>query len=338
MSISVCYLPLMFIFLKWYTSKYEKQIKRMIHVKEAEYKNELYSLVDEGFISKFKGSQIDYMKSIYYETYLLYCKVAERTPLEKDLFFHNMRRRRIQLYQLCCPYCGKIEIIIIDKKVHKEPGLNYCSNCGRGSAYQNIMSQAFRFSRMFNIMQIGITTLKERHPEKETWLIGYDCYQMLLVEFASIIEVVFRDYFDALFFINNHGIKNDYVEKTIRKQNGNDFMNIEKANAIFRRAFGIDIRAKVGENVWNDLIDIVNLRNTMIHNNGAVDNHFKTTNTYQRVKSRIDGHLFKLEEADLRKYLDSVVYAIVDISNLFLDKYFNERNTVIANYYFNRDL
>ena len=161
---------------------------------------------------------------------------------------------------------------------------------------------------------------------------------MELIELASIIEVVFRDYFEALVFIGNLSTRNEFIEKIIKKHTGNDFMSIEKANSNFKKAFGIDIKAKLEEEVWNDLVDVVNLRNMMVHNNGSVDQHFKTTSTYNRVKGKIDGDLFKLTEEDVQKYLQSVVYATVDISNLFLAKYYSDRNAVVANYYFNKGL
>lgn len=126
-----------------------------------------------------------------------------------------------------------------------------------------------------------------------------------------------------------------FLKKIIKKYTGNDFMNIEKANINFKKAFGIDIKAKLEEEIWNDLIDIVNLRNMMIHNNGSVDQRFKTTNTYSRLKDRIDGNLIKLTSVDIQRYMKNVVYATVDISNMFLERYYRERNAVIANYYFN---
>ena len=50
---------------------------------------------------------------------------------------------------------------------------------------------------------------------------------------------------------------------------------------------------------WTDLIDIVNLRNMMIHNNGSVDERFKSTHTYSRLSDRVDDKLLRLEDADI---------------------------------------
>ena len=303
-----------------------------------EMKNEIYSLVDEEFISKFQENHAAFMQSYYYDYYCVVCGDLKRKPLSKQEFFHNMRRRRIQLYQLCCPYCGTIEVLIRDKKHEGKGSYNYCVTCGRGSAFSNMMNQVYRFSRISNVNKIGLKALKEKYPEKEDWLIGYDCYQMELIELASIIEVIFRDYFEALVFIGNLSTRNEFLEKIIKKYTGNDFMNIEKANSNFKKAFGLDIKAKLEAEVWNELIDIVNLRNMMVHNNGSVDQRFKTTSTYGRLKNKTNGNLFKLTEEDIQRYLKSVVYATVDISNMFLEKYYSERNAVIANHYFNRGL
>lgn len=182
-----------------------------------EMKNEIYSLVDEEFISKFQDNHSVFMQSFYYDYYCVVCNDIKRRPLSKQEFFHNMRRRRIQLFQLCCPYCGTIEVLFHDKRIAGKPGYNYCVRCGRGSAFSNMMNQIYRFSRISNVNRLGLKTLKEKYPDKDDWLIGYDCYQMELIELASIIEVILRDYFEALVFIGNLSTRNEFLEKNNKK-------------------------------------------------------------------------------------------------------------------------
>ena len=112
-------------------------------------------------------------------------------------------------------------------------------------------------------------------------------------------------------------------------------MNIEKANDIYKKAFDIEIRKSLSPTIWNDLIDIVNLRNMMVHNNGLVDNRFTTSSTYARWKDRVDVTLIRIEEEDISKLVSSVVDAVTVVSNLYLKEYYERRNKVIANYYFN---
>lgn len=300
-----------------------------------EFKNEMYTLVDEEYLSNFSPMHLSFMKDIYYTFYQNTCKARGRKTLTKKEFFTNMHYRRFQLYQLCCPYCGSIDIFLHDKRHSKNPGFNYCVNCGKGSALENIQTQLNRFIRIRNVQAIGLTFLKEKHPQKEDWLIGFDCYQMELIELASVVEVVFRDYFEALLFINNFGIKNDYIISVINKHTSNDFMNIEKANVNYKKAFGINLKQELEEKLWIDLIDIVNLRNMMIHNNGIADERFKNTPTYKRLEHKFfDCHL-KLESNDVGLYAKSVALAITDISNLYLKRYYDKRNMVVANHYFN---
>ena len=300
-----------------------------------EFKNEMYTLVDEEYLSNFSSTHLSFMQDIYYSFYQNICTSQGRKTLTKKEFFTNMHYRRFQLYQLCCPYCGSIEILLHDKKHSKTPGFNYCVNCGKGSALENIRTQLNRFIRIRNIQAIGLTILKDKYPQKEDWVIGFECYQMELIELASIIEVVFRDYFEALSFINNLGIKNDYIVSAISKHTSNDFMNIEKANTHYKKAFDINLKQELDEKLWIDLIDIVNLRNMMIHNNGIADEHFKKTPTYKRLKQKfLDCHL-KLESNDVGLYAKSVALAITAISNLYLKCYYDKRNVVVANHYFN---
>lgn len=300
--------------------------------------NEIYTLVDELFLEKFNDNQRVFMKSIYYRYYCVFCEFHKRKPLREDEFFSNMHRRRIQLYQLCCPYCGIIEIMPHDKKIQGISGPNYCFNCGRGSAMKNTVKQASRFIRINRINRLGLKELKKNHPNEEEWLLAYDIYQNEIISMASLIEVIFREYFEALIFITNFGIKNDYIKRVISSSTKNDFMNIEKANNDYKKAFNINLKTILDKSVWNNLIDVVNLRNMMIHNNGFVDKQFKTTATYQRVKDKVAGDLFRLEDDDIAKYLSSIFQAITSVSDVYLEKYDFYRNTVIASYYLNNDI
>lgn len=301
-------------------------------------KNEIYTLVDEEYLSKFSYNHQAFMKDYYYKFYYKFCQHYRRKPLSQDEFYTNMHRRRIRLYQLCCPCCGAIYVMPTDKRLHGTNGFNYCPHCGRGSTIENVAKHIYRLIRINRINRLGLKTLKEQHPDTEEWLLAYDCFQMEIIELASIIEVVFRDCFEALLFINGLNKSttyNNYANKIIRKHNGNDFMNVEKANNSYKKAFDINIRDLFDKQVWNNLIDVVNLRNMMVHNNGMVDDHFKSTPTYTRVQNRIDGNLFRLEDSDVAAYLDSVVVAVTKITGVFLEKYYVQRNAVIANYYFN---
>ena len=168
--------------------------------------------------------------------------------------------------------------------------------------------------------RISIQAVAEHRPETEKWLLAYDCYQIEIIELASIIEVLFRDYFEALLFISCESKKDSFLEKIVRKYTGNDFMNIEKTNDIYKKAFGIEIRKNLNAETWDDLLDIVNLRNMIVHNN-----------------DRVDIPLIKIEDEDIAKLLSSVIDAVTIISNLYLKEYYQRRNRVIANYYFNKE-
>lgn len=299
------------------------------------FKNEIYCMVDEDFISHFDVKHRDFMKKTYYSLYCTFCKHHNRKKLSEDEFFTNMHRRRIYLYQLCCPYCGTIIIFPFDKKIQKNEGLNYCCRCGRSSTTYTLIKHLSRFVRISGILGLGLKEFKKNHEDTEDWLLGYDCYQMELIELASIIEVVCREYFEALIFIKNIGLNNDYIRKVITKSAGNDFMNIEKANKHFKKAFSIDLKSLIDKKIWDDLIDIVNLRNMMVHNNGRVDEHFKTTISYQRLKNNVDDKLYRLDEQTVMAYFNSVIYAVTAVTNAYFEKYLVYRHAAIANYYFN---
>ena len=302
------------------------------------YKNEIYCMVDEEFISYFDVNHRDFMKKTYYSLYCTFCKHHNRKQLSEDEFFTNMHRRRIYLYQLCCPYCGAIMILPFDKKAEKNEVLNYCCNCGRSSITYTLIQHLSRFVRISGILSLGLKEFKKDHEDTEDWLLGYDCYQMELIELASIIEVVCRECFESLIFIKNIGLNNDYIRKVITKSIGNDFMNIEKANKHFKKAFSIDLKSLIDKQIWDDLIDIVNLRNMMVHNNGRVDEHFKTTVSYQRLKNKVDDKLYRLDQQSVMLYFKSVIDAVTILTNAYYKKYLIYRHAAIANYYFNYNI
>ncbi|BDF70356.1 hypothetical protein CE91St41_24170 [Oscillospiraceae bacterium] len=304
------------------------------------FNSEIYSLVDEKYMADFSRNHKKFMEEYYYQFYSKFCTLYRRKPLPKNEFYLNMHRRRIQLYQLYCPYCGAVDILIIDKKIHKTATPNFCPYCGKRDTTDNILRQISRFIRIQGINWIGIKGLINEKPSSEEWLLAYDCYQMEIIELASIIEVFLRDYFETLLLANNFNANKDcseYVKKAVRKNTRNDFMNIEKANRIYKQAFRIDLKGVLSESIWNDLIDIVNLRNMMIHNNGRIDNAFKQTPTYLRLKGYIIDDLFKLEKKDIEHYFNSVYKTVLDITEIFLMHYLPLRNENVANYYFNNE-
>lgn len=302
---------------------------------KAKIENELYCLIDEKFISEFDDNQRNFMKNVYYKQYCAFVKKLKCKKLTRKEFFTNMSRRRIRLYQLCCPYCGTIDIIPADTRLKINMGHNYCHTCGRDSTVNVCISHINRFIRLSRIINAGLEPIIKEKKDKE-WLIAYEAYQMELISLVSIIEVVFRDFFEALLFINNINIdSNMYIHKSIKKAMGNEFMNLEKANEQYKKAFNINLKSLIKEDIWNDLIDLVNLRNIYVHNNGYIDSTFKNTASYERLKSKIHSNLYQLEWNDLVKYFGSVYVATMIITDIYYKEYYRLRKITIANYYFN---
>lgn len=298
-------------------------------------KNEIYSLVDEEFLSYFSETHKKFMIDIYYEKYKDFCNHIGLKSHNKDVFLKNASRRRVSLYQLCCPNCKTIAIFCNDKRIHKNSELNYCVNCGRGSIIDNIGIQISRFLRILEVNKIGIDELKKNNRDIEDWIIGFDCYQMQIIALATLIETFFREYFNSLMYINNFGTNNDFINKIISNYTRNDFMNIDKANEYYKKAFSINLKNEINKDIWDEMTDIIHLRNMMVHNNGLIDSKFESSSTYERIKDKINGKFCKLEKEDIDKYFTSVLKVINVVSTLFLKEYFNKRNIVVANYYFN---
>ena len=74
----------------------------------------------------------------------------------------------------------------------------------------------------------------------------------------------------------------------------------------------------------------------MVHNNGKIDTRFKKTKTYLRNKNKVVGNMIKLDRTDITGYYYCVLSAVIKTSMLYVEKYYSQRNRLIANYYFNQ--
>ena len=155
--------------------------------------------------------------------------------------------------------------------------------------------------------------------------------ESLLCKEVEKITEYYNDNFERLGIIN---FLPCYCSALEELQNAlltyNDFTDEDKDGLI-------EIRKNLNAETWDDLLDIVNLRNMIVHNNGQVDKRFESTSTFRRWKDRVDIPLIKIEDEDIAKLLSSVIDAVTIISNLYLKEYYQRRNRVIANYYFNKE-
>lgn len=300
--------------------------------------NGIYYIVDEEFIKKFNDSHIEYMKNFYYKKYIEYCKRKKGTILEKEIFFTNMRRRRVKIFQVCCPYCGNMHVLVLREKIDYLNHFNFCWHCGKSSVSYNVFSQLSSLARIVHFHSVGIKAMEVIHKEDEIKSLTYEVFHLELVQLTSILEVVLRDFFEAFIYINYSGARDNYISKVINKNIGNDFMNIEKANNHYKKALNINLRSYIDNNTWGDLIDLVNIRNTIVHNNGMVDDKFKNTKTFVNVQGCINGKLIFISKEIVNKYFLQVKKIADIIGSLFEERYSLKKYELIANYYFNQPI
>lgn len=82
-------------------------------------RTDVYHLVDQFYLSKFEEKQGNFMIMRYYEFYCSYCKEHNVKIQSIDRFLLNASRKKIKIIQVCCPYCGRIEILVEQKKCRK---------------------------------------------------------------------------------------------------------------------------------------------------------------------------------------------------------------------------
>ena len=129
--------------------------------------------------------------------------------------------------------------------------------------------------------------------------------------------------------------KVEYIERLIEKSTNNDFMHFDKANNHYKKGLNINLQDKVSAECKKNLIDLVNLRNIIIHNNGFIDEKFKKTETFSRISHMINGNLVFIKDSDVDKYLGSTLELLLAIEEEFDRSFKEQMNMLIANYYFN---
>lgn len=150
------------------------------------------------------------MKNYYYTYYKTYCVQKKRKVLSEDEFFTNMRRRKIKMIQVCCPYCGNMNLIVVEGPLSKVEKFNYCTYCGKRSASENAFFQISRFIRIQHFNSSGLKALKEQNKSNDTLkIMSYDIYHLELIELASILEVSLRDFFVSFVYLTYNNSRTD---------------------------------------------------------------------------------------------------------------------------------
>lgn len=307
--------------------------------KYLEKSTDIYHLVDENFLRGFGEKQGAFMLMKYYEVYKEYCNKYHVKKLSIDKFILNARRRKIKLIQICCPYCGEIRIDIRTESFSKiKKQLQYCSKCGKKSTSINIFFQLSSLIRMQEVHRDGYSTLSNKYNKDDMRIITYDIMQMELVQLASILEKALRDFYMDIAHIKyrSYGIR--YIDLLIQKSTNNDFMNFDKANDHYKKGLNINLKEYISSESRDNLLDLVNLRNVIVHNNGMVDEKFKNGKTFSRVSDMLEGDLIFVNEHCIAKYLVSVLELIQVVETEF-DNIFNAKmNQLIASFYFNNEI
>ena len=105
-----------------------------------------------------------------------------------------------------------------------------------------------------------------------------------------------------------------------------------------KKGLNINLKEYISSESRDNLLDLVNLRNVIVHNNGMVDEKFKNGKTFSRVSDMLEGDLIFVNEHCIAKYLVSVLELIQVVETEF-DNIFNAKmNQLIASFYFNNEI
>lgn len=309
-------------------------MKEKFYEKYFDWQTNVYNIVDKDFLLGFNEKQAAFMLMTYYVYYKSYCESTGNKVLPMNTVLLNARRRKIKLIQQCCPYCGCIDIMVNEGKVHDIMNLKYCSRCGKKSTKEIAFEQISSLIRMEMIHHAGITKLiSEEEMDQE--IIGYDIMLTEIVQLTSIFEKIIRDFYIDLVCIKYKCYSSDYLIGVIEKDLKNDFMNFDKANNHYKKALDMNLKEMVSAECRENLLDLVNVRNVVVHNNGRIDEKFKKTSTFDRLINYIEDDLIFVTSDLVQMYLQETLDLIDKIEDEYNKRFSENKFNMISNYYFN---
>lgn len=302
-----------------------------------------YTVVNNDFIDSFSKIDFKFMKDFYYKQYCEYIINLNKNGqniklLKKNEFLKNMNRRKIKFVQLFCPYCGKIDLIPIVGSLDNTNHFRYCFNCGKKNVFDKSLNEIYRFVRISNIHTIALNEI-EKDESKDIRLVSYDIFHLEIVELTSILEVILRDSYILLINLKYFTFEDSFLNKIINSSLKNDFMNVDKANNHYKKSLKINLKDFISKDEWKSLIDLCNIRNCVVHNNGFIDNVFKNSTTFKTKINGVsfDGDMIFVTRECIMDFFDIIFKLSINLSNLCTDEYDKKKNKLIANYYRNFD-
>ena len=178
-------------------------------------RTDVYHLVDQFYLSKFEEKQGNFMIMRYYEFYCSYCKEHNVKIQSIDRFLLNASRKKIKIIQVCCPYCGRIEILVEQKKMSEIKEMQYCTNCGKKSTAEYVFLQISSLLRMKEVHNAGFQALCKIYDKETMKILEYDIMQTEIVELTCILEKILRDFYMDIAHIVYKTNKVEYIERLI---------------------------------------------------------------------------------------------------------------------------
>lgn len=213
--------------------------------------------------------------------------------------------------------------------------IQYCTKCGKKSTAEYVFLQLTSLISMKEVHNAGFQALRKKYDKGTMEIFEYAIMQTEIVELTCILEKILRDFYMDIAHIVYKTNQVEYIERLIEKSTNNDFMHFDKANNHYKKGLNINLQDKVSTECKKNLIDLVNLRNIIIHNNGFIDERFKKAETFRRISHMINGDLVFIKDEDAAKYLGSVLELLTAIEKEFDKNFKGQMHMLIANYYFN---
>jgi len=186
------------------------------------------------------------------------------------------------LFFAFCPYCNRTYLLSAGTskaRVNKNPSV--CVYCADMGPYWKFTSSMTKVGKLTSLLD----HFEARGQGKKREL-GRVILEQSLVMIATVIEVFLRDIYAIT--LNMRYVKpGTSLVRRFYDDSRNDFANIGKAKAAFKKDLDIDLNKMLSKESRVLLEVLMAKRNTIVHNNGFVDETFIRQTGSSAVKVRI---------------------------------------------------
>lgn len=252
-------------------------------------------MINSSFLEQFTFDEQEKLKDIVYGYYVR-CGSRRSRKLDRHQYFVSQHVKYKFVYAYC-PRCKSFGLLLYPFKKSALDEIKYCVRCGESNIQYRFTTGLEKIDAMIQVSKL-LDNLKLKD-------VAYILNQQIVVLIVSVYEVYLRDCYAGI--MNTMYVRDgETLFEKFLKDCKNDFLNPGKTNRRLEKELKINLKSKVGSEVFKKLVELVEYRNVIVHNNGICDKKFLALN----IGNYMERDIIKLDLSDISYYLHAIKEAI----------------------------